>query len=286
MDPISQEIIEAFLSGKLPEGAVPEELAKIKGLIDRANVAATHAELGGADRLVHAFRAAQGGALPTGGKDRVLTKLLTAKVGIAAASALALTGGAAAALTGVVPVSFNGNTTTTSSTVVPTNDSTTSTTEGTTSTTVSTDATSTTFAGESQGMASGANLFGECTAYMAITGGATTTTAGGAPATTSAPTSGPLASTNFKNLATLAASQGTDVATYCQVYLATHRPGNQPVVPAPGGSGPGNGHGNANGHGPSAGSSNGNDQGGPAQGSGNSANASGPGNGHGNGNGH
>jgi hypothetical protein len=284
MDPISQEIIEAFLSGKLPEGAVPEELAKVKGLIDQANAAATHSELAGANQLVHAFRAAQFGARPTGGRNRVLSKLLTIKAGIAAASALALTGGAAAAITGVVPVSFTSGTTTTTSVTAPTNDSTTTTTEGTAPTTSSTGVTSTTFAGESQGMASGANLFGECTAYMAITGGGSTTTTGGATGTTMAPTSGALASTNFQNLATLAASQGTDVTSYCQVYLATHRPGNQPAVPGPGNSGHGNGQGNdnanGNGNGNTQGAGSGNAPVGVGQGNGNGPAGHGHGNGH------
>ena len=204
MDPISQEVIEALLSGKAPAGAVPEELAKVKALIDRANAPATYSETTGAHQVVQAFRAAQGGAIPTGGRGKVLSKLLTAKAA-AAAAAIVLTGGAAAALTGVVPVSFNSNAhggltsnaTETSDSVTVTSD-TTPTTEAPSSTVT------TLFAGESQGMASGANLFGECTAYMAITHGTTTTTPPGSSTTLT----GALASTNFQNLAKLATAEG------------------------------------------------------------------------------
>ena len=212
-DPISHELIEALLSGKAPAGAVPEELAKVKALIDRANAPATYSETTGAHQVVQAFRAAQGGAIPTGGRSKVLSKLLTAKAA-AAAAAIVLTGGAAAALTGVVPVSFNSNAhggltpnaTETSDSVTVTSD-TTPTTEAPSSTVT------TLFAGESQGMASGANLFGECTAYMAITHGTTTTTPLAGSSTT---LTGALASTNFQNLAKLATAEGyTSINAMC-----------------------------------------------------------------------
>ena len=217
MDPISQEIIEALLSGKAPAGGLPEELAKVKALVDRANAPASYSETTGAHQVIQAFRAAQGGAIPTGGKGKVLSKLLTAKAA-AAAAAIALTGGAAAALTGVVPVSFHSNPPQSQSVSQGANTGSDST--NGTGTTVTT-----TFAGESQGMASGANIFGECTAYMAITGHSSTGTS--SPA---------LASTNFQNLAKYVGGQqspavttasATEIQAFCKTLL-------------------GSGHGNAN----------------------------------------
>ncbi len=236
MDPISQEIIEALLSGKAPAGGLPEELAKVKALVDRANAPASYSETTGAHQVIQAFRAAQGGAIPTGGKGKVLSKLLTAKAA-AVAAAIALTGGAAAALTGVVPVSFNSHAHQTPSvSLVTTNDSGSSNAPHTTATT--------TFAGESQGMASGANIFGECTAYMAITGHAPTSVVGSG---SSNPSTGPLASTNFQNLAKYVAGQKgytatggiaspTQIMTFCKGVIGTHTTG----------SANGNANGNAN----------------------------------------
>ncbi len=228
MDPISQEIIEALLSGKAPAGGLPEELAKVKALVDRANAPASYSETTGAHQVIQAFRAAQGGAIPTGGKGKVLSKLLTAKAA-AVAAAIALTGGAAAALTGVVPVSFNSHAHQTPSvSLVTTNDSGSSNAPHTTATT--------TFAGESQGMASGANIFGECTAYMAITGHAPTSVVGSG---SSNPSTGPLASTNFQNLAKYVAGQTvpgysatggiasqSEIIAFCKTVIGTHTTGS------------------------------------------------------------
>ncbi len=253
MDPISQEIIEALLSGKAPAGAIPEELAKVKSLIDRANAPASYTETTGAHHVIQAFRAAQGGAIPTGGRGKVLSKLLTAKAA-AAAAAIALTGGAAAALTGVVPVSFHSNSHgALTSNAAQTNDKGTSTTDSTTSTTAAPNATVTTaFAGESQGMASGANLFGECTAYMAITRGSTTTTGVGS----STSLTGALASTNFQNLAKLAATQNLSVTSFCTTYLGAHKPGSQSANASANANANADTHANAGGTGNTAGSGN------------------------------
>ena len=255
MDPVSQEIIEALLSGKAPAGALPKELAKVKSLIDRANAPASYTETTGAHHVVQAFRAAQGGAIPTGGRGKVLSKLLTAKAA-AAAAAIALTGGAAAALTGVVPVSFHSNAHgAVTSNATQTSDSVTSTTDSTSSTTAAPDSTVTTaFAGESQGMASGANLFGECTAYMAITRGSTTTTGVGS----STSLTGALASTNFQNLAKLAASQSTTVASFCTAYLAAHKPGSQSANASANANANADTHASAGGSGNASAGSNGN----------------------------
>ncbi len=233
MDPISQEIIEAFLDGKITGHGIPQELQHVAQLMQKAQLPATKAELEGEHFAVQAFQTANGSALHPGGKSKVLSKLLSTKAATAAV-AVALTGGGAAAATGLIPVSFHHGIPTLGTQVTTTS---TTSSASTTSTTVL-DSTSTTQAGptstsstlipnENQGMASGHSLFGLCTAYAHITTSGTTqdatnTSTSVTSLSSTSSTVAALSSTAFSQLQALATAQNMTVAQLC---ATTSNPG-------------------------------------------------------------
>ncbi len=209
MDPISQETVEELLRGNSSPQALSPELAKVAHLMQIAQAPATSNELAGSHSAVEAFMAAGQYPISTGGKEKVLSKFLSAKAAIAAA-AIALTGGAA--VTGALVSSNRPASIPNVATVNPsTQGDSPLTNSGSTSTLA-------TVVGENQGMVSGHSLFGLCTAYFATTKSSTGS---------SVPSSG---STAFTQLASVAAANYTatntsSVAGFCTWVLKNYPPG-------------------------------------------------------------
>ncbi len=220
MDPISHEMIEELLKGSSSPQSLPPELAKVAHLMATAQAPATGGELAGSHMAVEAFMAAKLSTIPTGGKEKVLSKFLSAKAAIAAA-AIALTGGAAAA-TGALVSSHHAVTTPDIATV---NSGTQS---NTTTKTTSPLTTLTTIANENQGMISGHSLFGLCTAYLASTKASAAT---GAQSSTSSGTSTSMAFAQLALLASanpsLRSSSGTGTTAFCNYIVTTYKPGSK-----------------------------------------------------------
>lgn len=215
MDPLNQEIVEAFLNGTLPSDGFPHELVKVADLLHKVQGPATMQELTGENMVIQAFKASTLPTSSSGRSPKVLSKLLSTKAA-AAAIAVALTGGGAAAVTGLIPVSFHHGLP--SFTAQPTTTSPSTTTQETSSSVAST--TSTLIPGENQGMASGKSLFGLCTAYSNVTGlhgsqATATTQATSLDSATTSTSSPALASTAFTQLQALAVAKGTTVAALC-----------------------------------------------------------------------
>ena len=203
MDPISQETIEELLRGNSSPQALSPELAKVAHLMQIAQAPATSSELAGSHAAVGAFMAASQYPIPNGGKEKVLSKFLSAKAAIAAA-AIALTGGAA--VTGALVSAHQPTSTPNVATVN-------SSTQGDSSSTSST-STLVTVPGENQGMISGHSLFGLCTAYLAQTKSATSSTVAAS------------GSTAFTQLATVATANGyTSTGNFCTWVLKNYAPG-------------------------------------------------------------
>ena len=158
----------------------------------------------------------------------MISKFLSAKVALAGL-AIALTGGTAAALTGVLPVSFN-KSTNPSVSLAPTSH------QNSTNAQVGSDAKVTdgaSVAGDStsstvlnQGLASGKSLYGLCNAYSHAFASTTTT---GTSGSQSAASDNPLTATAFIELGTLAKSKGDTIAQLCATVTkpsatSTNRP--------------------------------------------------------------
>ncbi|NNN13807.1 MAG: hypothetical protein HKL81_08685 [Acidimicrobiaceae bacterium] len=216
-EPFSEEIIEALLGGVSNVEALPPGLRRISELVSAANAPAAMTELAMEDTVMSAYRNAWAtsdlGEIPER-KRSMISKFLSAKVALAGL-AIALTGGTAAALTGVLPVSFN-KSTNPSVSLAPTShqDSTNSQVGSDTKTTdggsVAGDSTSSTAL--NQGLASGKSLWGLCNAYSHAFASTTTT---GASGSLSATGDNPSTATAFVELGALAKSKGDTIAQLC-----------------------------------------------------------------------
>lgn len=216
-EPFSEEIIEALLGGDSNVEALPPELRRISQLVSAANAPAAMTELAMEDTVMSAFRSAWAtsdlGEIPER-KRSMISKFLSAKVALAGL-AIALTGGTAAALTGVLPVSFN-KSTNPSVSLAPTSH------QNSTNSQVGSDTKVTdggSVAGHSpsstalnQGLASGKSLYGLCNAYSHVFATTTTTGASGSQSGTSGT---PLNANAFVELGTLAKSKGDTIAQLC-----------------------------------------------------------------------
>ena len=213
IEPFSEQIVEAILRGSASADKLPPELAKVAHIVHAAQAPASMSELSAEHAVLDAFRSSAigtGSNLNPGGKRPMLSKMLSAKAAIAA-GAIALTGGAAAAMSGAL-VSFHHAPSTSSVTAQ----------QNSTSTHGAPKTTLTIPPGTNQGLASGASLFGLCKAYTNITTNPGTSSGSSGSQT---PTSSALTSTAFQQLSALATAN--KYATVADLCATVKKPSSQ-----------------------------------------------------------
>ena len=216
----SEEVIDALLSGDSNAESLPLDLKRISQLVSVANSPATMTELAMQDTVISAYRNALAtsdlGEIPER-KRSMISRFLSAKVALAGL-AIALTGGTAAALTGVLPVSFTKGTNPSVSLANTAAQNSSNSQVGTD--TKVTDGGSTASDSNSnttinQGILSTKSLYGLCNAYSHAFASTTTTSTSGSSGSQGLTSGAPLTATAFAELNAYAKSKNETLTELC-----------------------------------------------------------------------